>query len=70
MIILINNKFSAILWKKHLEISKVSNDTEISKKVLSNLYHKRNKDISFDILDKLCQYLNCEIEDIIEYQKM
>lgn len=65
---MINNNFSKLLGERLLKISKVSEETGISRTTLTNLYYRRNRKISFDVLDKLCEYLNCNVGDIIEYK--
>ena len=67
MSVMINNKFSTILGEKLLKISKISEETGISRTTLTNLYYRRSTQISFDVLNKLCKYLNCGVEDIITY---
>lgn len=67
MSIMISNKFSTILGDRLLKISKVSEETGISRTTLTNLYYRRSTQISFEVLDKLCNYLNCSINDIIEF---
>jgi putative transcriptional regulator len=67
MSIMVNNRFSAILGEKLLKISKVSKDTGISRTTLTNLYYQRSTQISFEVLNKLCTYLGCSVEDIIKY---
>lgn len=64
---MISNKFSAILGERLLKISKVAEDTGISRTTLTNLYYRKTKCINFETLDKLCGYLGCTIEDILEY---
>lgn len=66
---MVNNKFSGLLGSKLLKITKVAQETGISRTTLTNLYYKRTQQISFEVLDKLCQYLECEVQDIIEYEK-
>lgn len=68
MIRLINNNFSTVLGKKLLKISRVSKDTGISRTTLTNLYYRRSTYISFDVLDKLCKYLNCNVGELFEYE--
>ena len=51
-----------------IKVSEIAKDTGISRTTLTNLYYRRSSAISFDVLNKLCTYLNCRIEDIIEYQ--
>ena len=65
---MINNKFSEMVGRRLLKISEISENTGISRGALTNLYYKRTKAISLNTLDKLCNYLNCSITDIIEYQ--
>jgi len=66
---MINNYFSRICGERLLKISKISNATGISRTTLTQLYHRRGKAITFDVLDKLCRYLDCSIHDIIEYRE-
>lgn len=65
---MINNKFSVILAERLLKISKISEETGISRTTLTNLYYRKSTKISFDVLDKLCKYLDCSVSDIIEYK--
>ena len=64
---MIYNKFSALLGKKLMKISKVAADTGISRTTLTHLYYRRSKQISLDVLDALCDYLGCKVGDIIEH---
>ena len=50
-------------------MKKVSEETGISRTTLLSIYNRRCKAITFETLDKLCKYLDCGIEDIIEYKK-
>lgn len=68
MPIMISNRFSRLLGERLLKISKVAEDTGISRTTLTNLYYRRSTAISFEVLDKLCKYLDCQINDIIEYK--
>lgn len=67
---MIVNKFSTILGSKLLKITKVSRDTGISRTTLTNLYFRRSIEISFEVLDKLCGYLDCEVSDLFEYKEI
>ncbi len=58
-----------ILENKGLSQNQVSKDTGISTSTLRNLNHNRTSRISFDILEKLCIYLNCGVEDILCLEK-
>ena len=64
---MIKNHFSRILGERLLKISKIAEETVISRTTLTNLYYRRCMGITFDTLDKLCRYLDCNIGDILEY---
>lgn len=66
---MIHNNFSRLVGERLLKISKISEDTGISRTTLTNLYYRRCNAISFEVLDKLCTYLKCGIEEIVEYKK-
>jgi putative transcriptional regulator len=66
---MIDNNLSTILGKKLINISTVSKATGISRSTLTSLYYRRSKGISFDVLGKLCEYLDCEVNDLFKYRK-
>ncbi len=45
--------------------NQLAKDTGISTSTLRNLNHNRTTRISFDVLEKICLYLNCGIGDIL-----
>ena len=65
---MIRNKFSVILGEKLLRISKVAQETGISRTTLTNLYFRRAQGVTFEVLDKLCKYLECDVNDLFEYR--
>ena len=65
---MLNNKFAELLGDRLVKISKISQDTGISRTTQTNSYYRRATQISFDVLDKLCGYLGCSVGDIIEFQ--
>lgn len=67
---IINSRFQEILWKRHKKISQVARDTGISRAALTNLFYGRNAGITFEVLAKLCVYLDCEIGDLLEVQEV
>ncbi len=67
---MINNRFAICLAERMIKITDVAKKTGISRTTLTNLYYKRSKVISFEVLNKLCMFLCCSPSDIIEYKKM
>jgi Predicted transcriptional regulator len=63
------NNFAVVLAKKHLKISETARKTGISRTTLTNLYYNKSSAISFEVLSKLCGFLNCDVGDIITCDK-
>lgn len=64
---MIDNKFSTILGSRLIKISQVARDTGISRTTLTNIYYKRSTYITFTVLNKLCSYLECGVDDLFPY---
>lgn len=58
-----------VLEDKGIPQNKMAKDTGISTATLRNLNHNRTTRISFDILEKICIYLDCGVEDILCVKK-
>lgn len=39
--------------------------TGISRTTISNLYNENSKGIQFDTLDKLCNFFNCDVGELL-----
>jgi len=58
-----------ILDAKGISQNRMAKDTGISVSTLRNLNHNRTTRISLDILEKICNYLDCGVEDILLVEK-
>lgn len=56
------------LDQKKISQNQMAKDTGISVSTLRNLSHNRTSRISFDILEKICAYLGCGIDDILSLE--
>ncbi len=61
-------KLHQFMWERGITISKVSEETGISRTTLTALQHNRAKGIQFQTLHLLLQYLECSFDDIFEVQ--
>lgn len=57
------------LKKKNISQYKLSKDTGIAASTLNNLCNNKTTSIKFSVLDKICEYLDCNISDILKYEK-
>lgn len=58
-----------ILEGKGISQNQMAKDTGISASTLRNLNHNRTTRISFEILEKICIYLDCGVEDVLFVEK-
>ena len=54
-----------VLDNKGISQNQMAKDTGISTATLRNLNHSRTTRISFDVLEKICNYLDCNVEDVL-----
>ena len=62
------NNFSKILGERLLSISDVSKKTGISRSTLTSFYYRKNKMIKYETLMKICDYLQINLSELIEYE--
>lgn len=63
-----------VILNKTLENRKISQyklakDTGIAASTLNNLCNNKTSSIQFSVLDKICDALDCEVSDILLYEK-
>jgi putative transcriptional regulator len=56
-----------LLGERKLKISDVARDTGINRGTLTRLYHESAERLDMDALDKLCAYLQIEVQALLEY---
>lgn len=66
---MVSNNFAEMLARRLEKISNVSKETGISRSTLTQLYYKRGKSISYDVLGKLCDYFQCQVGELLELKK-
>lgn len=66
---MIINKLSEIAGRKRIKISEIARMTGIGYSVIQRIYNNQVERIEFEVLDKLCKYLECTPNDILEYKE-
>ncbi|WP_348946352.1 helix-turn-helix transcriptional regulator [Chitinibacter sp. FCG-7] len=59
---------SRIMGERKLKISDVARDTGINRGTLTRLYYETAERIELQVLDELCRYFCCEIQDLFEFK--
>jgi putative transcriptional regulator len=67
-VIVIKCRLSSLLGDRKLKIADVARDTGINRGTLTRLYHETAERIELDVLDKLCEYFGCEVQDLLRYE--
>lgn len=55
-----------MLGEHKKKISDVSRDTGINRGTLTRMYYETIERVDLDVLDSLCDYFNCSVEDLLE----
>lgn len=64
---MINNKLSEILGRKRIRMSELQKMTGLSQTAIINLYYNKTKSVSFETMNKLCDALECNTQELFEY---
>ena len=64
---MIDSKLSEILGRKRIKMSELARKAGINKNTVLNLYHGRSTRIEFEVLNKLCNILECTPSDILHH---
>ena len=62
-------KLKYLLKKKNISINKLMRDTKTDFKVIKRLMTGNIKHVDVHVLARLCDYLKCNSNDIIDYKK-
>lgn len=60
---------STLLGARKLKIADVVRDTGINRSTVNRLFHETNNRIDFETLEKLCDYLDCTVGELLEVKK-
>ena len=64
---MIKNKLSEIMGRNRIKMTELSRGTSISYSAIKNIYHDKTTAIEFDKLNRLCNFLQCTPNDILEF---
>ena len=64
---MITNRLSIVLGEQRMRVSELSKLTGISQNALNKIYHNKTKGIDFDTLNKLCNTLQINSQELFEF---
>ena len=65
---MIKIKLRQLLWDRDVTAPSVHHATGISQSILSDIVRGKRTNVGLDIINKLCVYLECDINDILEFE--
>jgi putative transcriptional regulator len=57
------------MGERKLKIADVARDLGFHRNTITLLYYEKARKIDLEVLDKLCKYFNCSINDLLEYRE-
>ena len=58
---------SRMLGEKRITQAELSRQTGIRPSTISDIYNEMSERLNVEHLDRICEYLDCSISDLIEY---
>jgi putative transcriptional regulator len=67
LLIMIKNNLSKIMGEKRIRIVELHRMTGLSQPTIINLYYEKNKNVSLETLNKICNALEVSIGELFEH---
>ena len=63
----VKNNLSKIMGERRLTAVTIARDTKISRTTIRAIYYEEAENVKLSTLTKICDYLNCPLSELIEY---
>ena len=60
-------KLDDLIWRNRTTAEEIAKATGLGTTTISKLRNSKNSNISLNTIDKLCEYFNCSISDLMEH---
>lgn len=64
---MIKINLSTLLGQRRISQAKLARETGIRPNTINDIYNEICDRVNLEHLDRICEYLNCDISDLIEY---
>jgi putative transcriptional regulator len=64
---MIRINLSTVLGRKRISQSELCKQTRIRPAAINEMYHELSERVNLDYLDRICETLECDLSDILEY---
>ncbi len=66
---MIKIKLHELIWQNNVKGYEVAQATNLTPATISKIVRGENVDVKLSTINKLCNYFNCNLTDILEYSK-
>lgn len=66
---MIKIKLRELMWEKNLSAVDIQKETGIHATTISKIIHGKHTNFGLDIVDKLCDVLDCKVQDLLEFER-
>ena len=66
---MIKIKLREMMWEREISAIEIQKRTGIHATTISKIINNKHKNIGLETIDRLCEVLNCKIQDLLEYKK-
>jgi len=66
---MIDSNLSTLMGSKRLKVIDVAREIKVNRSSIDKLYNNEAKRIDLDVLDKLCDFLECTPNEILKFKK-
>ena len=63
---MIKCNLSLLMGIKKANIQTVHEQTGLTRNTISNLYNEKTTRIDYETIDKICEYFNCQVGELLE----
>lgn len=64
---MIRIKLRQLMWDRDMTAVAVHRATGISQSIISEIIHNKRVNVGLDIINKLCVFFECDINDLLEF---
>ncbi|MDD5841170.1 MAG: helix-turn-helix transcriptional regulator [Gemmiger formicilis] len=65
---MIRNHLSRLLGEKHWSQARLSRETGIRPNTIGHICNDYAEGMSYEQMDRICEALNCDLSDLLEYE--
>lgn len=66
---MIKIKLSEVLGRKKMTRKKLAELTSVRPNTIGDLYNEKVRKIDIDTLNRICEVLDCDVSDLLEFQR-